>query len=67
MAKTTKASATKSRKPTKRAAKSKVCTCCEERLKLDQFGAYARNSDGLRNYCKPCVAWMREQRIEAAS
>lgn len=51
----------------KDAPKTKVCSRCESRKSIDQFGTYSRSPDGYRIYCKACVSEMRAARRAASA
>jgi len=40
----------------RRAAPSKICTCCGHRKSLTAFAPHKRAKDGLRRQCTSCVA-----------
>ena len=46
---------------------SKICRRCSLELPAADFGAEKRNADGLRSYCRPCLAQdARDRRADPA-
>lgn len=41
--------------------KTKVCTRCLKRKKLEQFGKNPRMKLGRKSYCKPCSAELQRE------
>jgi len=41
---------------------NKICKKCGESKAVENFGKQAKSKDGLKNYCKECIAEINKER-----